>query len=122
MTDFAALPGLTPAAPARQPNSCPDCGQPVRRIWDADVGALRADVSQHPCDRQVALAVMATTTRKVYVRIRGRKHTRWRRLDQWTVNSPHLADGEHYLEHKCNSDPPPMPEQLAISLPAIPQF
>jgi len=106
------LPGLQPpAAPAPKLDRCRKCGHRIRRPWIGDVGALQADVSFHPTDRPVALALMAAGQRTVYVRRVGKRHTSWKQLDRDNAANPNLAAGDHHLNHVCGKDPAPPPNK-----------
>lgn len=101
---------------------CPDCGTPVRKVWDDDICALHATVSLHPVDRAVALAAIATG-RGAVVHIDARRHSYWRRLDAGNLSSANLAAGRHHLDHACGKDPEePPPPRPAYTVPDQPPF
>ena len=122
MTNIWDQLALTPEPPPTRGDHCPNCGQQVRRIIDADVAGLPATITYHPVDRTVALLAVAHTGRTIYVHRRHRRSASWIRLDAARFGNRHAHDGEHHLDHVCGKDPPTPPPTVTHPTPNQPPF
>ena len=113
---------VTGDQPRRTDNTCPNCGQRVRRIIDADVCGLPATITYHPVDQTVALLAVAHTGRTIYVHRRHRRSASWIRLDAARFGNRHAHDGAHHLDHVCGKDPPAPPPTVTHPIPNQPPF